>query len=200
MIFIAIVSGIGSIIANTGSNVVEVIFWLLRIAMIVGGYLLIKKANQKKAQLTTEKKPIEWKRIIRGFVAYGLGIGLGTFLVWALWLRNRETPNMWPEGMVKDQIGRSKMETNPINDCYLKCFALNDSILKKELKKGDVIFGISKTRRKPAPVYAIDISSVKGEKMRWWIESKDSTYNIFKMEDLPGTTSNHICDCQPVSF
>jgi hypothetical protein len=36
--------------------------------------------------------------------------------------------------------------------------------------------------------------------MRLYVESKDSTYNIFKIEDLPGTTKNHICDCKTVDF
>ena len=147
-----------------------------------------------------QKKEINWRRIIRGFFAYGFGIGLGTFLVWAFWLRNRDIPSFWPEGMVKDKIGWSKIEQNPTNDCYMKCLTTNDSLIKTTIKKGDVKFSISKTRRNPAPVYAIDTNSKEGEKIRWWVESKDSTYNIFRIDDLPGTTKNHICDCKPVKF
>jgi hypothetical protein len=147
-----------------------------------------------------QKKEINWKRIIRGFLAYGFGIGLGSFLVWALWLRNRDVPNFWPEGMVKEKITDASLEINTTNECYLKCFGINDSLLRKEIGKGDVKFSISKTRRKPAPVYAIDTRTNTGEKVRWWIESKDSTYNIFRIDDLPGTTKNHLCDCTPVAF
>ena len=147
-----------------------------------------------------KKKEINWRRIGRGILAYGFGIGLGAFLVWALWLRNRDVPSMWPEGMVKDKIGRSKIENGSINTCYMNCLQVNDSLIRTTLKKGDVKFRISKTRRNPAPVYAIDTRSNDGEKMRWWIESKDSTYNIFRIDDLPGTTKNHICDCKPVVF
>ena len=147
-----------------------------------------------------KKKEINWRRIRRGLFAYGFGIGLGAFLVWALWLRNRDTPNFWPEGMVKDKIFRSKIEDGATNICYMNCIQVNDSLIRTTLKKGDVKFRISKTRRTPAPVYAIDTRSIDGEKMRWWIESKDSTYNIFRIDDLPGTTKNHICDCKPVVF
>ncbi len=147
-----------------------------------------------------QKKEINWKRIFRGFAAYGVGIGMGSFLVWALWLKNRDVPSMWPEGMVKDKIFRSKIEPGSTNDCYLGCMKANDSVIRATLKKGDVKFSISKTRRDPAPVYAIDTRSAEGEKMRWWIESKDSTYNIFRIDDLPGTTRNHVCDCSPVTF
>lgn len=147
-----------------------------------------------------QKKEINWRRIVRGFLAYGFGIGLGTFLVWALWLRHRDVPSMWPEGMVKEKIGWSKIESNSTNDCYMKCLNINDSLIKNTIKSGDVKFSISKTRREPAPVYAIDTKSKEGEKIRWWVESKDSTYNIFRIDDLPGTTKNHICDCKPVVF
>lgn len=146
------------------------------------------------------KKEINWRRIGRNLAAYIVGIGLGSFLVWALWLRNRDVPEFWPEGMVKDKIFKSTMDSNATNQCYIKCLQTNDSLVRTIIKKGDVKFSISKTRRKPAPVYAIDTRSLSGEKVRWWIESKDSTYNIFKVDDLPGTTKNHICDCKPVEF
>jgi hypothetical protein len=146
------------------------------------------------------KKEINWKRIIRGFLAYGVGIGLGSFLVWALWLKNRDVPNFWPEGMVKEKIMTASMEPNVTNDCFLKCMETNDSLFRSSLKKGDVKFSISKTRRKPSPVYAIDTRNSVGENTRWWIESKDSTYNIFRIDDLPGTTKNHLCDCKAVEF
>jgi hypothetical protein len=147
-----------------------------------------------------QKKEINWKRIIRGFLAYGFGIGLGSFLVWALWLRNRDVPSFWPEGMVKDKITNALIEPNTTNDCYLKCMETNDSLVRNLLKKGDVKFSISKTRKVAAPIYAIDTRTVSGEKVRWWIESKDSTYNIFRIDDLPGTTKNHLCDCTPINF
>lgn len=146
------------------------------------------------------KKERNWRRIGRGFLAYVFGIGLGTFLVWALWLRNRDTPNMWPTGMVKDRIIRSTVGPDSLNTCYFNCTGINDSIFKTEVLKADVKFRISKTRRKPAPIYALDIHSTKGEKMRWWIESGDSIYNIFKVEDLPGTALNHSCNCKTVNF
>jgi hypothetical protein len=146
------------------------------------------------------KKEINWKRIGRNLLAYIFGIGLGSVLVWALWLRNRDVPSFWPEGMVRDKIVQSTLEPNDTNACFLKCMATTDSLLRNSIKKGDVKFSISKTRRKPAPVYAIDTKTLSGEKTRWWIESKDSTYNIFKIDDLPGTTKNHICDCHPVPF
>lgn len=147
-----------------------------------------------------KKKERNWKRIGRGFLAYTFGIALGTFLVWALWLRNRETPNMWPTGMVKDRIIRSTPGMDSLNTCFFECTKRNDSLFKAEVLKADVKFRISKTRRKPAPIYALDISSDKGEKMRWWIESGDSIYNIFKIEDLPGASLNHNCECQSVNF
>lgn len=146
------------------------------------------------------KKERNWKRIGRGFLAYTFGIALGTFLVWALWLRNRDTPNMWPTGMVKDRIVRSSLGGDSLNSCYLSCTQLNDSLFKQAVLGADVRFRISKTRRKPAPVYALDINLDSGVKMRWWIESGDSIYNIFKVEDLPGTTLNHTCNCKPVNF
>jgi hypothetical protein len=146
------------------------------------------------------KKEINWKRIGRNLLAYILGIGLGSVLVWALWLRNRDVPSFWPEGMVRDKIVEATLEPNDTNACFLTCLATTDSLVRNAIKKGDVKFSISKTRRKPAPVYAIDTKSLSGEKIRWWIESKDSTYNIFKIDDLPGTTKNHICDCKPVAF
>src|SRR5688572_5579172 len=144
------------------------------------------------------KKEINWVRIWRGFVAYGLGIGIGIFLVWALWLRNRDVPNFWPEGMVKDKIMRSTIEPNEVNVCYLECISTTDSLLRLSIKKGDVRF--PPVKREPYPVYAIDTKTDKNEKIRWWVESRDTTYNIYKMEDLPGTAINHSCQCPEINF
>lgn len=145
-----------------------------------------------------QKEPTNWKRIGRNALAYVLGIGLGTILVWALWLRNRDVPNFWPEGMAKDKLMRSTIEENDMNICYLTCLETTDSLLKIQFKRGDVKF--PPVKREPFPVYKISITTLSGEKTRLYIESKDSTYNILKLEDLPGTTKNHICDCKAVDF
>jgi hypothetical protein len=144
------------------------------------------------------KKEVNWSRIFRGFLAYGTGIGLGIFLVWALWLRNRDIPNFWPGGMVREKIVESTIETNNINTCYLNCLGTTDSSLRILIKRADV--KMPPARRQPYPVYGITTLSSTGEKVRLWIESKDSTYNIFKIEDLPGTTKNHDCKCEEVNF
>lgn len=144
------------------------------------------------------KSSLNWKRISRNFLAYALGIGLGTLLVWALWLRNRDIPKFWPVGMVKESILKSTIENNETNTCYLNCLGLNDSTLRVSLSKGDLT--MPPVRRKPYPVYRISPASTTGEKTRMYIEVKDSTYNIFRVEDLPGTTRNHVCDCKQVSF
>ena len=145
-----------------------------------------------------QKKPTNWKRIGRNLLAYVFGIGLGTVLVWALWLRNRDVPNFWPVGMVKDKLMRSSIEENDLNKCYLGCLQTNDSLLRISFKKSDVKF--PPVKREPFPVYRITTTSSSGEKIRYYIESKDSTYNILKVEDLPGTTKNHICDCKPAAL
>lgn len=145
-----------------------------------------------------QKQPTNWKRIRRNMLAYVFGIGLGAFLVWALWLRNRDVPSFWPEGMVKDKLMKSTIEENDINMCYLTCLQTNDSVLRASFKKADVQF--PPVKREPFPVYRIATSTSSGEKMRLYIESKDSTYNILKLEDLPGTTKNHICDCKVAGF
>lgn len=146
-----------------------------------------------------QKKERDWKRIRRNFFAYALGIGLGTIAVKFLWWDNRkDLDSMWPKGMVKDKIARSSAEKNDLNECYLTCLGTNDSTLRILLSKGDVHF--PPMRREPYPVYRISTLSSTGEKMRFYIESKDSTFNIFKVEDLPGTTKNHICDCKTVEF
>jgi len=145
-----------------------------------------------------KKKEVNWVRIGRNLLAYVLGIGIGSVLVWALWLRNRDIPSFWPEGRVKDQIKASTIETNDLNNCYLSCYETTDSLFRSLIVSGDVKF--PPARRKPYPVYGISTVTSSGEKTRWWIESKDSTYNILKVEDMPGTTKNHFCKCNPASF
>jgi hypothetical protein len=145
------------------------------------------------------KNNINWKRIGRNFLAYGGGLTIGFILMKYLWWDQRtDLESMWPKGMVKSKIGRSTIESNEINTCYLTCLGTNDSTLRTLLSKGDVHF--PPVRREPFPVYRISTSSPSGEKLRLYVESKDSTYNIFKIEDLPGTSKNHICDCKTVEF
>ncbi len=145
-----------------------------------------------------QEQPTNWKRIGRNALAYVLGIGLGAVLVWALWLRNRDVPNFWPEGMARDKLVRSEIEENGLNKCYLTCLETNDSLLRVSFKKADIKF--PPIRREPYPIYRVSTSSLSGVKIRFYIESKDSTYNIMKVEDLPGTTKNHLCDCKGAEF
>jgi len=145
-----------------------------------------------------QKQPTNWKKIGKNALAYIFGIGLGTVLVWALWLRNRDVPSFWPEGMVKDKLMGSTIEVNDLNACYLTCLGTSDSLLKIQFKKGDVQF--PPVKREPFPVYKILTTTTTGEKTRLYVESKDSTYNILKLEDLPGTTKNHICDCKSINL
>lgn len=145
------------------------------------------------------EKQRNWGRIRRNFIIYIASMGVGSVLVWFFWLRNRDVPSLWPEGMVKDKISRSTLLPNDTNQCYLTCLHTNDSILKQLVQQGNVRFNYSKGRRTP-PVYAIDTKSDKGVMMRLWIESADSTFNIFKIDDLPGTTENHSCQCPVVTF
>lgn len=145
------------------------------------------------------KKGVNWIRIGRNFLAYAGGLILGFILVKFLWWDRRpDLESMWPKGMVKDKLGRSTIESNEVNQCYLTCLGTNDSTLRTLLSKGDVHF--PPVRREPYPVYRISTTTSSGEKTRFYVESKDSTYNIFKIEDLPGTTKNHMCDCKQVAF
>src|SRR5688572_9419577 len=145
------------------------------------------------------KKGVNWRRIGRNCLAYAGGLTLRFILVKFLWWDRRpDLESMWPKGMVKDKLGRSTIENNEINQCYLTCLGTNDSTLRTLLSKADV--HSPPVRREPFPVYRISTTTPSGEKTRLYVESKDSTYNIFKIEDLPGTTKNHICDCKQVAF
>jgi len=145
------------------------------------------------------KTGVNWKRIGRNFIAYGGGLTLGFILVKFLWWDQRpDLDSLWPKGMAKEKIARSTIENNEINSCYLNCLHTTDSALRVLIKDADI--KMPPVRREPYPVYRISTSSATGEKVRLYIESKDSTYNIFKVEDLPGTTKNHLCDCKQVAF
>src|SRR5687767_4167231 len=118
------------------------------------------------------KNPVNWKRIGRNFLAYGGGLTLGFILVKFLWWDRRpDLDSLWPKGMVKDKLGRSTIENNEINTCYLTCLGTNDSTLRTLLKTGDVHF--PPVRREPFPVYRISTTTPSGEKTRLYVRSEE---------------------------
>jgi|GEM_PF-966440 len=141
------------------------------------------------------------KRILRGFLFYVGGLVIGSFLVYQLWIKNRpDLPSVWPEGSVKQKIGRSQLIWDPQAACYSACYQLSDTVVKEFVSKGDVRFGVSKPRRNPHPVYVIDGWLDANRKVRMHIESADTTSALFKIEDLPGTRAAQSCDCTPVTY
>lgn len=140
-------------------------------------------------------------KILRGLVFYLAGLAIGSAAVYFLWIRNRtDLLSWWPGGRVKDKILHSNWLHSEAGMCYLNCYQLNDSLLNNFVRNGNVRFGISKTRRKPFPVYIIDGIIHEGQHVRMHIESADSLASIFQIEDLPDTKSSISCSCSPVDY
>ncbi len=138
------------------------------------------------------------KKIIRGFAFYSLGIILGIFLV-KMFFKDRNVPSMWPEGRVKQIISESEWIKTGDSECFKKCYQLEDSLIVNYVKDGNVRFGISKTRRKPSPVYIID-GKIDDRLLRMHIESTDTTATIFGIEDLPESPIKTECNCKIVPY
>lgn len=138
------------------------------------------------------------KKIIRGFAFYIIGIILGIFVV-KLFFKDRNLPNMWPEGRVKEVISSSQWITVSESNCFKECYQLNDSAIVAFVKNGNVRFGISKPRRTPLPVYIID-GKIDERSIRMHIESGDTTSTLFGIEDLPDTKIKTECSCSMVPY
>jgi hypothetical protein len=140
-------------------------------------------------------------KILRGLVFYLAGLAIGSAAVYFLWIRNRtDLLSWWPGGRVKDKILRSHWLHSEAGMCYLNCYQLNDSLLNNFVRNGNVRFGISKTRRKPFPVYIIDGMIHEDQHVRMHIESADSLASIFQIEDLPDTKNRLNCNCMPIEY
>ena len=136
------------------------------------------------------------KRILRGFLFYGIGLVIGTIAVNQLWLKNREDLfSMWPSGRVKEKIIKGSWKEDSLFTCYQKCYDFSVTEINESIKSGNVRFGISEGRRKPYPIYIID-SKIKGTDVRWYIESADSTARICNVENLPGSSIKSDCKCK----
>ncbi|MCX7744481.1 MAG: hypothetical protein N2167_07955 [Flavobacteriales bacterium] len=140
-------------------------------------------------------------KILRGIIFYLAGLAIGSVAVHFLWVRNRtDLLSWWPGGRVKDKILRSNWLHEDAGMCYLNCYQLNDSVLNHFIKNGNVRFGISKTRRKPFPVYIIDGIIHNDMYVRMHIESADSLASVFRIEDLPETKKKVNCPCYPITY
>lgn len=140
-------------------------------------------------------------KLLRRLVFYLAGLAIGSAAVYFLWIRNRtDLLSWWPGGRVKDKILRSHWLHSESGMCYLNCYQLNDSLLNNFVKNGNVRFGISKTRRKPFPVYIIDGMIHENQHVRMHIESADTSASIFQIEDLPDTKNSISCSCSPVDY
>lgn len=140
-------------------------------------------------------------KIIRGFLLYLTGLAIGSFAVYFLWIRHRsDLLSWWPGGRVKDKILRSSWLHSETSKCYLNYYHLNDSLLNDFVRNGKVRFGISKTRRKPFPVYIIDGTIHDGWQIRMHVESADSLASVFEIEDLSNTKTQVQCACTPIKY
>jgi hypothetical protein len=125
----------------------------------------------------------------------------GSFLVYHFWIKKRtDLPSVWPEGSVKEKIGKSDFVWDSSSQCFADTYQVTDTLIKQFVMSGDVRFGISKPRRDPYPVYVIDGWLQESRKVRMKIESADSTSVLMAIEDLPETKAPQKCNCKPIPY
>lgn len=144
-----------------------------------------------------EKKSFDWTRFKRLSIYYIVGLVIGSIAVYFFFGDRNNNPKVGLNGILLEELQKKTPYQDVNNECYFQCINANDSILDRWLENGDVKINISKPRREPFRVYAIDLKTQIEGDMRIWFEFRDTTYTIMKVEDLPSSSKNHLCkDCK----
>lgn len=126
---------------------------------------------------------------------YGIGVGLGIMLSWALLLRHRNTDDLlgWtPTNRLLDAV-EMKGDTALSNTfyCELKCQGFDSEDWNKLLKDGKVDFEASSTHTDPK-VYLFTYDTEKHGVLEAMVEFSDSTIAVTSVNRKG---ENKSCDC-----
>lgn len=125
-------------------------------------------------------------RFRRRLMLYLIGVLLGSVPSYVFLFRGRQFPALWPAGIVKERLTRSKYSQNTTSDSLMRCLELDTAAFIAGLPESEVFFRRSLPRREPCPVYAIRHPRVRGCLLL--VELCDSLYALYDVRTHEGLT------------
>ena len=125
---------------------------------------------------------MSWKKGFgRRLKLYGLGLGLGSLLAWALvWRNHSEGPAMWPAAKIRETIRERIFSADENSLTQLNGIGLNAAKLGAWIDSSRVNISKSEPRREPRMYFLENPSETTG----LYVELQDSTFRIVRAERL----------------
>jgi hypothetical protein len=121
---------------------------------------------------------MSWKKGFgRRLKLYGIGLGLGSLLAWALvWRNHTDGPALWPADKIRESI-RERIFTADVNSLtQLNGIGLNAANLDAWIDSSKVRLSKSEPRKEPRMYFLENPSETTG----MYVELGDSTFRIVR--------------------
>ncbi len=128
--------------------------------------------------------------LIRRFKLYGFGFLLGLLVVSFVY---KGKGCQLPSSSKLEELSWQKLEYTKHGLCRMKCRNITEAEIKQILKNGKVNYDKSDVHDKPYPKYAVEGTTVEGQKLRIIIADCDTISKVVTAIDLRMETDN--CDC-----
>jgi len=125
---------------------------------------------------------MSWKKGFgRRLKLYGIGLGLGCLLAWALvWRNHSKGPALWPAAKIRESI-RERIFTADANSLsQLNGLGLNAANLDAWIDSANVRIAKSEPRKEPRIYFLENPSETTG----MYVELQDSTFRIVRTVTL----------------
>ena len=134
--------------------------------------------------------------MLRRLRIYGVGLGLGLLMAWALFLRGRNTKNYtaWtPNNRILEEI---RLDTSLVNGddfwCEMKCLGYSSIDYDELLNEGNVIFGDSHVKTWPRS-YKVELETENKGTLVLVYSKTESKH--FKVISVTKKSEDISCDC-----
>lgn len=135
------------------------------------------------------------KETKRRFKLFGLGVLIGSVLVYFLILRNRDIFK-GPQDVIFEKMKHGALVITDNGKCRMKCKNITEEDVKALMTYGDVNYSESQVHEKPCPFYAVDGKSKDGREIRivYRLCTNDSLTEVITALDLSAGIDT--CECK----
>lgn len=139
---------------------------------------------------------IRLNNMLRRLRIYGVGLGLGLIMAWALFLRGRDTKNYtaWtPNNRILEEVRLdSSMVMDEVFWCQLNCLGFSSIEYDELLNEGNVIFGESQVKTWPRSYKVEFETSKKGTLEVVYSKTEQKHFEVVSVSKKGEEIS---CDC-----
>ncbi len=130
----------------------------------------------------------------RRFKLFGIGVLLGSVLVYFMILKDR---NIFkgPQEVIFEKMKHGALVITDNGRCRMNCKNISEDDVKNLMTHGDVNYSESQVHEKPCPFYAVDGKSKDGREIRvvYRLCTNDSLTEVITAHDLSGVADTCAC-------